>query len=116
MSDAGRVLSPLKTSPLWVSVFILQREGCATRASGDISSDCFGLLFEPAVLHIAVHPASGQSSPKGLRCVSLPGTGHCSQRALGTELVHQVPLGRGVSRWFSGLHCLSRAPGQAEGR
>ena len=41
MSDAGRVLSPLKTSPLWVSVFILQKEGCTTRASGGISA------FEP---------------------------------------------------------------------
>jgi len=38
VSDAGRVLSPLKTSPLWVSVFILQRERCATRASGGISA------------------------------------------------------------------------------
>ena len=106
-------------SSLWVLVFILQREGHATRASGDISaSDSLGLLFEPAALHIAVHPASGQSSPKGLRCVSLPGTGYSSQRALGTELVHQVPLGREVSRGggFSGLHCPSRAPGQAEGR
>ena len=47
-------------------MFILQREGCATRASGGISAfESLGLRFEPAVPHPAVHPASGQSSPEG---------------------------------------------------
>ena len=47
-------------------MFILQREGCATRASGGISAfESLWLRFEPAVPHPAVHPASGQSSPEG---------------------------------------------------
>ena len=47
-------------------MFILQREGCDTRASGGISAfESLGLRFEPAVPHPAVHPASGQRSPEG---------------------------------------------------
>ena len=47
-------------------MFILQREGCATRASGGISAfESLGLRFEPAVPHPAVHPASRQRSPEG---------------------------------------------------
>ena len=103
MSDARRVLSPLKASPpsgsqcssckgrdmppgLLGAFLLLRLWGC------DSSQLCSIQLF----IH---HQVRGP--PRALGCVFLPGTGHCSQRDLGTELVHWVPLGRGVSRGVS---------------
>ena len=67
MSDVGRVLSPLKTSPLSGSQ-------CSSHKGRDVppgllggisAFESLGLRFEPAVPHPAVHPASGQRSPEG---------------------------------------------------
>ena len=118
MSDAGRVLSPLKTSPLSGS----QCSSCKGRDVPPGLQGAFLLLslcgcdssqLRPIQLRIQ---RQVRALPRALRCVSLPGTGRCPQRALGMELVPQVPLGRGSPGGFSRLHCPSRAPGQAEGR
>ena len=115
MSDAGKVLSPLKTSPL----------------SGSQCPSCTGRDVPPGLLGAFLLLSlcgcdSTQLCPiqlciqrqvraplRALRCVSLLGTGHCSQRALGTELVPQVSLGRGVSRGDSCTSLSLQAPGQA---
>ena len=97
MSDAGRVLSPLKTSPLSGSLF----SSCKGR---DVPPGLLGAFLllglwgcnssQLCPIQLCIQ-RQVRGPPRALRCVSLPGTGHCSQIVLGTELVHQVPLDRG---------------------
>ena len=96
MSDAGRVLSPLKTSPLSGS----QCSSCKGRDVPPGLQGAFLLLslcgcdssqLRPIQLRIQ---RQVRALPRALRCVSLPGTGRCPQRALGMELVQCIPLGR----------------------
>ena len=115
MSDAGRVLSPLKISPLSGSQ-------CSSCKGRDVPPGLLGAflllslwgcdLSQLCPIQLCIQ-RQVRGPPRALRCVSLPGTGRCSQVALETESVHQVPLGRGVSRVIPALHYPSRAPGQA---
>ena len=100
-------------SSLWVSVFILQREGRATRLLGEfLLLSLWGCDSSQLCIQHQV-----RAPPRALRCVSLPDTGRCSQRALWTESEQWVPLGRGsgVSGGVAGLQCPSRDPGKQTG-
>ena len=119
MFDAGRVLSPLKTSPL-------SESQCSSCKGRDVPPGLLG-EFPPLSLwgcdssqlcpiQLCIQ-CQARAPPRSLRCVFLPGTGRCSHMVLETELVHQVPLdrGSGVTGGFSGLHCPSRDPSKQTG-